>query len=125
MEQIRDIREQIIAGEDFAEMARQNSDDPTTANIGGDMGWFTGEAYGERIEQILLGLEEGEISEPFQTQVGWHIVQKLGYRETDVSEEVRRNRARNSIIQSKADTEVERFLRQMREEAYVDIRLPS
>ena len=125
MEQIRDIREQIIAGEDFAEMARQNSDDPTTANIGGDMGWFTGEAYGERIEQILLGLEEGEISEPFQTQVGWHIVQKLGYRETDVSEEVRRNRARNSIIQSKADTEVERFLRQLREEAYVDIRLPS
>jgi peptidyl-prolyl cis-trans isomerase SurA len=125
MEQVRDLREQIMEGEDFAEVARQNSDDPTTANIGGDMGWFQGEAYGERIEQILLGLEDGEISEPFQTQVGWHIIQKLGYRETDVSEEVRRNRARNSIIQSRADTEVERFLRQLREEAYVDIRLPS
>lgn len=125
MEQVRDLREQIMEGEDFAEVARQYSDDPTTANIGGDMGWFQGEAYGERIEQILLGLEDGEISEPFQTQVGWHIIQKLGYRETDVSEEVRRNRARNSIIQSRADTEVERFLRQLREEAYVDIRLPS
>jgi peptidyl-prolyl cis-trans isomerase SurA len=89
------------------------------------MGWFQGDAYGERIEQMLLSLEEGEISEPFQSQVGWHIIQKLGYRETDVSDEVRRNRARNSIIQSKADAEVERFLRQMREEAYVDIRLAS
>jgi peptidyl-prolyl cis-trans isomerase SurA len=125
MEQIRDVRQQIMDGEDFGEIAKEYSDDPTTANIGGDMGWFQGDAYGERIEQMLLSLEEGEISEPFQSQVGWHIIQKLGYREMDVSDEVRRNRARNSIIQSKADAEVERFLRQMREEAYVDIRLAS
>ena len=56
---------------------------------------------------------------------GWHIIQKLGFRETDVTEEARRIRARNSIMQSKADAEVETFLRQLREEAYVDIRLTS
>jgi peptidyl-prolyl cis-trans isomerase SurA len=125
MERIREIREEIIDGEDFAEMAKENSDDPTSANLGGDMGWFAENQYGERIEQMLAGLEEGEISEPFQTQVGWHIIQKLGFREKDVTQEARRIRARNSIIQSKADSEVERFLRQLREEAYVDIRLAS
>ena len=110
---------------DFAEVARANSDDTSSANIGGDMGWFQENAYGERVEQTLAGLEEGEISEPFQSQVGWHIIQRLGFRETDVTEEAQRARARNSIIQSKSDTEVERYLRLLREEAYVDIRLAS
>jgi peptidyl-prolyl cis-trans isomerase SurA len=125
MDRIREIRDEIVDGADFAEMAKENSDDPTSANLGGDMGWFAENQYGERIEQMLAGLEEGEISEPFQTQVGWHIIQKLGFREKDVTDEARRIRARNSIIQSKADSEVERFLRQLREEAYVDIRVAS
>jgi peptidyl-prolyl cis-trans isomerase SurA len=125
MEQIRDIRQQIVDGGDFAELAREHSDDTTSANLGGDMGWFTANSYGERIEQILAGLEIDEISEPFQSQVGWHIIQKLGFRETDVSEEMRRNRARESIMQSKADSEVEQFLRLMREEAFVELRLQS
>jgi peptidyl-prolyl cis-trans isomerase SurA len=125
MEQIRDIRQQIVDGGDFAELAREHSDDTTSANLGGDMGWFTANSYGERIEQILAGLEIDEISEPFQSQVGWHIIQKLGFRETDVSEEMRRNRARESTMQSKADSEVEQFLRLMREEAFVELRLQS
>ena len=82
-------------------------------------------APSERVEQILAGLEIDEISEPFQSQVGWHVIQKLGFRETDVSEEARRIRARDSIIQSKADSEVEHFLRQMRDEAFVELRLQS
>ena len=125
MEQIRDIRQQISDGGDFAELAREHSDDPTSANLGGDMGWFAENSYGERVEQILAGLEIDEISEPFQSQVGWHVIQKLGFRETDVSEEARRIRARDSIIQSKADSEVEHFLRQMRDEAFVELRLQS
>ena len=125
MDVISDIRQQIIGGGDFAELAREHSDDPTSANLGGDMGWFEENSYGERIQQILAGLDEDEISEPFQSQVGWHIIEKLGYRETDISEEARRNRARTSIIQSKADTEVERYLRRMRDEAFVESRLES
>ncbi len=125
MDRIREIRKDIVDGSDFSELAKEYSDDPTSANIGGDMGWFTEEAYGDRMYQILLALEEGEISEPFQSQMGWHIIQKMGFREKDVTEDARRARARNSIIQSKSDAEVERFLRQLREEAYVDIRLVS
>ncbi len=125
MDRVSEIRQDIMDGADFAEEAKEHSDDPTSANIGGDMGWFPENQYGPRIEQALAGMEEGEVSEPFQTQVGWHIIQRLGFRETDVTEEARRIRARNSIMQSKADAEVETFLRQLREEAYVAIRLTS
>jgi peptidyl-prolyl cis-trans isomerase SurA len=125
MQQARDLRDRIAGGEDFGELAREYSDDTTSANLGGDMGWFQENSYGDRIAQILAGLEDNEISEPFQSQIGWHIIERLGFRETDVSEEVIRNRARNSIRQSKADAEIERFLRQMREEAFVELRLAS
>ncbi|NND44797.1 MAG: hypothetical protein HKN58_05705 [Xanthomonadales bacterium] len=125
MEEIREIREQIVEGADFAEMAREHSDDPTSANLGGDMGWFQRNAYGDRVEQMLAGLEIGEISEPFQSQAGWHIMEKLGEREVDVTEAAIRQQARESIRQSKAEAEIERFLRQMREEAFVEMRLPA
>ena len=124
-EKIRTLRQRILEGEDFAEIAKENSDDPSSANLGGDMGWFQAGSYGERVEQMLTGLDVNEISEPFQSQVGWHIIEKLGYREIDVTEEAIRQRARESIRQSKADVEVDRFLRQMREEAFVESRLES
>jgi peptidyl-prolyl cis-trans isomerase SurA len=122
---IRDLREQIMDGGDFGELAKENSDDPTSANIGGDMGWFQRGAYGERVEQMLTGLAMNEVSEPFQSQVGWHIIERLGERETDVTEAAIRQRARESIRQSKSDEEVERYIRQMREEAFVESRLES
>lgn len=125
MEQIQDIRERLVAGEDFSDLAREYSDDTTSANLGGDMGWFTPDAYGERFKTMLVGLEDGEISEPFQSQLGWHIVQRAGYRQTDVTEAAMRNMARQTIMQRKSDSEVENFIRQIREEAFVDIRLPS
>ncbi len=125
MEQIRDLRERIVNGEEFAELAREYSDDPTSANLGGDMGWFQENAYGDRIAQILAGMADDDLSEAFQSQIGWHIIQRLGFRETDVSEEAMRNRARNSIRQSKADAEIDRYLRQMREEAFVELRIAS
>jgi peptidyl-prolyl cis-trans isomerase SurA len=125
MEEIRSIRQRILDGEDFAELAKEYSDDPTSANLGGNMGWFQQGAYGDRIEQVLNGLAEQKISEPFQSQVGWHIIEKLGFREVDVTEAAIRQRARESIRKNKADEEVERFLRQMREEAFVESRLEA
>jgi peptidyl-prolyl cis-trans isomerase SurA len=125
MEKIRDIRQQIMDGADFAEMAKEHSDDPSSANLGGDMGWFQKGAFGERVEQMLAGLEVGQVSEPFQSQVGWHIIENLGDREIDVTEAAIRQRARESIRQSKSEAEVDRYLRQMREEAFVEVRLES
>ena len=65
------------------------------------MGWFMPQAYGERIGQTLDALQDGEISEPFQTETGWHIIERLGKREVDVTVESIRNAARNNLQQRK------------------------
>lgn len=125
-EKIRDIRSRIVSGEaDFAAMAKEHSDDLVTGGKGGDMGWFGPAEYGTRIEQTLRGLEEGEISQPFRTEGGWHIIQLLGRREADRTEEMRRQRARQAIRERKREEEIEMWLRQLRAQAYVDIRLSS
>jgi len=125
MDQISDIKRQIEEGGDFAELAKEFSDDTGTANLGGDMGWFAPQAYGERVYQTLMALQPGEVSEPFQTQNGWHIIELLGTRETDRTEEAIRAEAREKIVMSKAEQEIEKVLRQIRDEAYVEIRLPG
>lgn len=125
MQEVRDLHKQLQAGEDFETLARENSDDISSANLGGDMGWFTPQAYGERMEQTLVAMSDGDISEPFQTENGWHIIERLGVREKDVTDESLRNAARNNLRQQKMDIEVERFLQQMRDEAFVEIRLSS
>jgi len=125
MDLIIDIRKRLDAGEDFAALAKEYSDDVSTANLGGDMGWFPPKAYGDRVEQTLLALKDGQISEPFQTMSGWHIIQLLGERETDRTEEAIREEAREKIRQQKAELEIEKTLRQFRDEAFVEIRLPG
>ena len=125
MQQIREIHKKLQDGGDFEQLAREDSDDTSSANLGGDMGWFVPQAYGERMEQTLTALSDGEISEPFQTENGWHIVERLAVREKDVTDESRRNAARTNLRQQKMDIEIERFLQQMRDEAFVEIRLNS
>jgi peptidyl-prolyl cis-trans isomerase SurA len=125
MEQIREIHTRLNDGEDFETLAKENSDDISSANLGGDMGWFYPQAFGERMEQTLRAMQDGEVSEPFQTENGWHIIERLGMREKDVTDESMRNAARNNLQQQKMDVEVEQFLQQMRDEAFVEIRLTS
>jgi peptidyl-prolyl cis-trans isomerase SurA len=125
MDQIIEVKQKLDAGEDFAELAREYSDDTTSANLGGDMGWFPPEAYGDRIYQTLMALQPGQISEPFQTMGGWHIMEFLESRETDRTEEAIRAEARNKIRMQRADQEIESMLRQFRDEAFVEIRLPD
>jgi peptidyl-prolyl cis-trans isomerase SurA len=123
MDRIIEIKGKLDAGEDFAELAKEYSDDTTSANIGGDMGWFPPEAYGERVYQTLMALKPNEVSEPFQTEGGWHVMQLLGTREMDRTEEAIRAEAREKIMRRKADQEIETVLRQFRDEAFVEIRL--
>jgi len=125
MEQIREIHNKLNNGEDFDVLAREYSDDVSSANLGGDMGWFMPQSFGERMEQTLLAMQDGDISESFQTDNGWHIIERLGMREKDVTEESIRNAARTNLRQQKMDIEIERFLQQMRDEAYVEIRLDA
>ena len=86
------------------------------------MGWFPPQQMGDRFAVMLEGLEDGQISEPFQTSAGWHIIQRTGFRETDVTDQAMRNMARQTIMQRRAESEVESYLRQLREEAFVEMR---
>ena len=117
------LRERILQGEDFAELARFHSDDTASAVRGGDLGWLSkGEATAD-FEAVMEELEESELSEPFKTGWGWHIVRVLARRDHDNTEEVRRARARNAIFQRKADDELLTWLRLLRDNAFIRIRL--
>lgn len=123
---IADVRQHIVAGEDFEKAAKDASDDDTTARLGGDLGWFSGDdAYGARVAAAVKALKKGEISQPFQTDAGWDILQLVDTRSTDKSDELQREQAKNTLYQRKAEDEYAAFLRQLRSEAYVDIRLPG
>jgi len=118
------LRERVLAGEDFGALASVTSEDPGSATRGGDLGWAVPGTYDPQFEEVLAGLAENEISEPFRTQFGWHIVQMLGRRTHDQSDELRRQRVLTALRESKVDEETELWLRRMRDEAYVEIRNP-
>lgn len=125
MDTIIDIKRKLDDGGDFAELAKEYSDDNSTANLGGDMGWFQPQVYGERVYQTLIAMRPGQTSEPFQTTNGWHIMQLMDTREMDRTEEAIRAEARDKIMRRKAEQEIEKVLRQFRDEAFVEIRLPG
>ncbi len=118
-------RARVAAGEDFEKVAKETSQDDTTARLGGDLGWFPLDGYGQKVAEVLKGMKVGDISQPFQTDLGWHVMQLVDTRSTDKSGEMQRDQAKNILFQRKADDEYESFLRQMRSEAYVEIRLPG
>ena len=118
-----ELRARIAAGEDFGKLAREFSEDTMTRNDGGDMGWFPVNAWGTSVGSQITQLQDGELSQPFQSEVGWHIIKRLGMREQDVTEQNRRNQAREIIAQRKAEEEYERYLRQLRSEAFVESRM--
>jgi len=118
------VRERILAGEDFAALASVTSEDPGSASRGGDLGWNSPGVFDPEFETVLAALGQDEISEPFRSQFGWHIVQMLGRRTHDQSDEVRRQRALAALREGKVDEETELWLRRLRDEAYVEIRNP-
>lgn len=111
--------------EDFAKLAKDNSNDDTTANAGGDMGWFQQGDWGTLIGQKLADMKDGEVAQPFQSEAGWHIVQRLGTRNSDMTNEIARNQARQAIGNRKADQAYEDYLRDLRSSSYVKILAPE
>jgi peptidyl-prolyl cis-trans isomerase SurA len=112
----------IAGGADFATIAQENSDDLNSGPKGGDLGWFTQETYGPEFGGQVAALQDGQVSAPFKTEAGWHIVQRVGSRQADVSNDSRRAQVRETIGQRKLEEEWARYQRDMRNEAYVDIR---
>ena len=111
--------------EDFTKLAKDNSNDDTTANAGGDMGWFQQGDWGTLIGQKLADLKDGEISQPFQSEAGWHILQRLGSRNSDMTNQIAREQARQAIGNRKADQAYDDFLRDLRSSSYVKVLAPE
>ena len=120
---IDELRTRIEAGEDFAKLARENSDDTFSRNRGGRLDWFSGETFGPAVAEQVQALADGQLSAVFRTEAGWHVIRRVASRQQDVTDENRRQRARQLIGERKAQDEFERFLRQLRADAYVESRL--
>ena len=123
-QKLKDIRERVVTGgEDFAAIAAVTSQDPGSAADGGDLGWAGPGTFVPEFEKQIESLQENEITQPFKTQYGWHIVQLLGRRMHDATEDVRRQRAFAELRESKAEEETELWLRRLRDEAFVEYRM--
>ena len=117
------LRDRILKGEDFAGLASTNSADPGSAPDGGDLGWSGPGTFVPEFDKAIADLKVNEISEPFKSRYGWHIVQMLGTRTYDSTDDVRRQRAFAAIRESKADEETELWLRRLRDEAFVEVKM--
>jgi peptidyl-prolyl cis-trans isomerase SurA len=117
------LRERIEKGENFAGIASTASEDPGSAPDGGDLGWSGPGTFVPEFDKAIADLKDNEISEPFKTRYGWHIVQMLGTRTYDSTDDVRRQKAYAAIRESKADEETELWLRRLRDEAFIETKM--
>jgi peptidyl-prolyl cis-trans isomerase SurA len=117
------LRQRILDGEDFAGLAQTTSEDPGSSAQDGDLGWMDENGFVPEFNKTLATMNEGEISEPFKSPYGWHIAQLLGRRVQDVTEEKQRQQAYSALQASKADEELELWLRRLRDEAYIEYKM--
>jgi peptidyl-prolyl cis-trans isomerase SurA len=118
------MRDQIVTGkEDFAVLAKTNSQDASSAINGGDLGWTQSDAFVPEFAATAESLKPDEISQPFRTQYGWHIVQMLGHRDFDNTADAARERAFEALRDSRVEEATELWLQQIRDESYVELRL--
>ena len=122
-QKLSEIREQIVAGDDFATVATAISEDPGSAIEGGSMGWMNPRAFVPEFAATCETLPIGEISAPFKSQFGWHIVEVMDRRIQDTTEEVRQQQAAMAIRNSKLGEETELWARRLRDQAYVEYRM--
>lgn len=125
IQRLNQIRNRIINGEDFATMAKAYSEDTASASQGGDLGWFKPGTMVPEFDQALEQLQAGDISAVIQTSFGYHIIEVLGRRSHDDTDEMLKEKARNVLRNRKASEQLEAFYRRIRDEAYVEIRLDN
>lgn len=119
---LNQLRERVLNGSDFAEIARANSDDTGSAIEGGSLGWTSPGVMVPEFEKKMDELEIGGVSEVFKSRFGWHMIKVFDRREQNMAEEYKRTQARIQIKKRKADENFELWLRQLRDEAYVEYR---
>ncbi len=120
-EQLQEIRGRIINGVDFAELAKQYSDDTGSRGLGGDLGWFAPGMMVAEFQQVADASQIGEISEVFRSQFGWHILQVLERRIEDETTESKRNKIRQQLQEQKKAEVLDLWQRRLRDQAFVKI----
>jgi peptidyl-prolyl cis-trans isomerase SurA len=122
IEQLKTLTDRIIEGEDFAALAKEFSEDPGSGLSGGELGWSTPGMFVPEFEEIMNTIAVGDISSPFSSQFGWHILQVTERREQDFSQDILRNRAQNMLRQRKYDEELQVWLQEIKDEAFIEIK---
>ncbi|MCL7943201.1 peptidylprolyl isomerase [Marinobacter sp. ATCH36] len=121
-ETIRELYQQLENGADFAALAREYSDDPVSGSDGGNLGWVSPGQMVPEFEQAMMAADVGELEGPFRSQFGWHILEVQDRRQQDISGDVRESEARQAIYRRKFDTELQNWLREIRDEAFIEFK---
>ena len=122
-QQLLDAHQRIEGGEDFGELAKLLSDDPGSANSGGELGWAGPGTFVPEFQATVETLDVGEMSEPFRSPFGWHVVEVLDRRTYDNTEDLKEQNCVLRIRNGKTEEETQLWARRLRDEAYVDIRM--
>ncbi len=120
--ELNGLREQVLAGDAFAKLSKQLSEDPGSALKGGELGWSTPGMFVPEFEETMNSIALNEISAPFASQFGWHILQVTERRDQDFSSEILRNRAQNMLRERKYEEELQVWLQEIRDEAFIEIK---
>jgi peptidyl-prolyl cis-trans isomerase SurA len=121
-QRIREIYQQLQDGADFADLARERSDDPVSGSDGGNLGWVSPGQMVPAFEEAMNQAQVGEYFGPFRSQFGWHILQVEERRRQDVTEQNRESQARQAIYMRKFELELQNWLREIRDEAFVEFK---
>jgi len=119
------IRNEILNGENFEGLAKTFSEDPSSARNGGELDWVSPGSLVPEFEKTMNTIEIGKLSEPFLTQYGWHILEVLERREKNMNKEYQVNQARNFLSKRRYQEELESWIREIRQEAYVEIKISA
>ena len=119
----KNLRSEVINGKDFEEIAKLHSEDPGSALSGGDLGWTAAGIFVPEFEAMMNSIEPSIVSPVFKTSHGYHFLEVTGRRIEDFSEQFQRNMAENYLRNQKFDEELASWLREIRDEAFVDIRI--
>ena len=122
---LEQLRDRIVGGDKFSSLARAHSNDTASAVKGGDLGWLSPNDMLPTFRQELKTLNTGEVSRPFKSQLGWHLLEVIERRAYDSADDVKRNKARSAIKKRKGNEAVQQYVCRLHDEAYIEKRLNS